>query len=502
MNKNRTKRIGFLHFHLLILVTAFQAGIVAQTATINLNDTKQIIRGFGAANIVPWRPDMTPTDINLAFGTGDGQIGFTILRLRVPYQQNEFSLNVPAALAAQNMGVQIIASPWTPPAWMKTNNNIVGGRLLDTSYASYAAHLKSFGDYMVFNGVQLDAISVQNEPDVNVGYESCDWNGSEMKRFMRDFAPFVGYPVFCPESADFTKTMSDSVLNDSAAAAHTAFIGGHIYGGGIEPYPLAESKGKELWMTEYLELSDDWIGAIATGKGIHDCMLVGMSAYIWWYIVRFYGPILEDHTVSKRGFVMSQFSRFIRPGFCRVNVTYPQSKVYISAYKDTSGIVVVAINDSSTTIDYTFEFEGVSVQSFSTYVTSATKNCVQESDVSVSGNSFTVTLDASSVTTFVSEDPVGVKEETSVPIEFQLYQNYPNPFNPTTQIKYSIPENDYISLKVYNLLGELVATLFNGYQQSGSHLVTFDGMGLPNGVYLYQLVTDNFTDTKKLVLLK
>jgi glucuronoarabinoxylan endo-1,4-beta-xylanase len=377
---------------------------VTRAATIYSDSTQQIISGFGAANILPWRPDMTPSEINKAFGTGTGQIGFTILRLRVPYQTNDFSLNVPTAQSAHSMGVLIIASPWSPPPSMKTNNNIVGGRLRDDSYAAYAAHLNSFANYMSNNGVPIYAISVQNEPDVQVSYESCDWNADEMLRFMKENAPDVGTGVFVAESYNFNHTMTDPILNDSVAASNTAFIGGHIYGGGLTRYPLAEAKGKEVWMTEHLELSDDWNGALATGKEINDCMKANMSAYIWWYIVRFYGPILEDGTVSKRGYVMSQYARFIRPGFFRVTATEnPQIDVYVTAYKNGPKAIIVAINYSSAAIDQTFKIENGTVTHFTPYVTSETKNCLQEDDLLVANNYFTATLDRSSITTFVSE---------------------------------------------------------------------------------------------------
>ena len=500
-----------LLFILIVYSAIFQTQTTAQTSTIYLDSTRQVIRGFGAANIVGWRPDMTADEINTAFGTGDGQLGFTILRLRISPNSNDFSANVPTALAAYNMGVHIIASPWSPPPWMKTNNNIIGGELYDTSYASYVAHLKSFGDYMASNGVQLDGISVQNEPDITVGYESCDWNGSQMKRFMRDYAPSVNYPIFCPESYQFIKTISDSVLNDPVAAANTAFIGGHVYGGGIAPYPLAKSLGKELWMTEHFTESghsgNDWPLALDVAADINDCMSVGMSAYVWWYIVRYYGPIGDGTNntgageVTKRGYIMSQYSRFVRPGYVRVDATNNPG-IYVTAYKDTSRIVIVAINYFTTTKDLTVELQGGTVPAFTPYVTSQAKNCNQESDVSVSNHSFAATLDASSITTFVSDGTVGVIAETSAPTEFKLCQNYPNPFNPTTHIKYSIPKSEYILLKVYNLLGEVVATLFEGYQQAGTHSIIFDGSGLTSGVYLYQLSSSKFIETKKLILLK
>jgi glucuronoarabinoxylan endo-1,4-beta-xylanase len=377
---------------------------VANAVTVYLDSARQVIRGFGAANIVPWRPDMTANQINTAFGTGTGQIGFTILRLRIPHQQNEFGLNVPTAQSAAAMGVKIIASPWTPPAWMKTNNNIVGGRLKEDAYDDYAAHLKSFADFMSANGVSLDAISVQNEPDVTVTYESCDWNAAEMLRFMKENASAVGTPIFAPESFNFNKTISNAILNDSIAAANTAFIGGHIYGGGLEPYPLAVSKGKEIWMTEHLELTTDWPGALATAKEINDCMSAGMSAYIWWYIVRFYGPILEDGNVSKRGYVMSQYARFIRPGFLRVTATEnPRPNVYVTAYKDGAKVVIVAINNGPRDVDQTFAIPNGNVAKFTPYVTSSSKNTLQENDIPVSNVFFTATLEQASITTFVSD---------------------------------------------------------------------------------------------------
>jgi hypothetical protein len=96
----------------------------------------------------------------------------------------------------------------------------------------------------------------------------------------------------------------------------------------------------------------------------------------------------------------------------------------------------------------------------------------------------------------------GVKEQSGTPAKYELNQNYPNPFNPTTQIKYSVPEKGYISLKVYNLLGEEVATLFTGVQQAGTHVATFNSTGLTSGVYFYRLQAGSFSATKKLVLMK
>jgi hypothetical protein len=95
-----------------------------------------------------------------------------------------------------------------------------------------------------------------------------------------------------------------------------------------------------------------------------------------------------------------------------------------------------------------------------------------------------------------------VEVEINQPSVFVLNQNYPNPFNPSTNIKYSIPENGMVTLKVYDLLGREVSTLVNDYQQAGTFDVVFDGSNLASGVYYYQLITADLTATKKLMLTK
>jgi hypothetical protein len=104
----------------------------------------------------------------------------------------------------------------------------------------------------------------------------------------------------------------------------------------------------------------------------------------------------------------------------------------------------------------------------------------------------------------------GTEVTTTEPSNFLLSQNYPNPFNPTTQIKYFLPMNSIVTLKVYNLLGEKVKTLIEGFKKRGNYTVTFDASGLSSGIYLYRMTAhqreggqaENFTDTKKTLFLK
>jgi hypothetical protein len=96
-----------------------------------------------------------------------------------------------------------------------------------------------------------------------------------------------------------------------------------------------------------------------------------------------------------------------------------------------------------------------------------------------------------------------VKEiPNSLPTKFDLSQNYPNPFNPTTIINYSIPTSGFVSLKVFNILGQEVATLYQGFQKAGIFKANFDATKLASGIYLYRLESSGFSETKKMILMK
>ena len=103
---------------------------------------------------------------------------------------------------------------------------------------------------------------------------------------------------------------------------------------------------------------------------------------------------------------------------------------------------------------------------------------------------------------------IGVKNnQNELPTVFRLGQNYPNPFNPVTTIKYDIPVNSEITLKVYNILGQEVKTLVSGIQNRGRYEVKFDGTNLASGIYFYilkgtSLEGQNYTAVKKMVLVK
>lgn len=376
---------------------------------INLNVEHQHISGFGGINVPGWIADLTLDQADTAFGNGPGQIGMSILRLRIPYNSSDFQSEVPTVQRAVSHGATVFATPWTPPPQMKTNNNIVAGRLKTDSYGAYADHLLGFRDYMESNSVPIYAISIQNEPDYRVEYESCDWSPQEMISWLVGQASkFGNTKLMAAESYNFNRAATDPILNDPSAEPLFDIVAGHIYGNGLYDYPLARQKGKEIWMTEHYTDSDNdanlWPNALNVAKEINDCMQANFSAYIWWYIRRFYGPIAENGQVSKRGYMMAQYSKYVRPGFIRVDASVGgRPNIHVTAYKDGSKVVVVAVNMGSNSQNLTLHIQNGIVGSFTQITSSGGKNLSEDGTIAVTDHLASISLDGQSISTFIGD---------------------------------------------------------------------------------------------------
>ncbi|MBX7002211.1 glucuronoxylanase [Bacillus altitudinis] len=390
------------------------AEVSAADANINLNAERQVIRGFGGMNHPAWIGDLTAPQRETAFGNGQNQLGFSILRIYVDENRNNWSREVATAKRAIEHGALVIASPWNPPSSMVETFNRNGSpakRLKYNQYAAYAQHLNDFVTYMKNNGVNLYAISVQNEPDY--AHEWTWWTPQEILRFMRENAGSINARVIAPESFQYLKNISDPILNDTQALRNMDILGAHLYGTQISqlPYPLFKQKGagKELWMTEvYYPNSDNnsadrWPEALGVSEHIHHSMVEGdFQAYVWWYIRRSYGPMKEDGMISKRGYNMAHFSKFVRPGYVRIDATKsPEPNVFVSAYKGNNQVVIVAINKNNAGVNQHFVVQNGSVSQASRWVTSGSSNLQPGTDLNISGNQFWAHLPAQSVTTFV-----------------------------------------------------------------------------------------------------
>ncbi|RKN46703.1 glycoside hydrolase family 30 beta sandwich domain-containing protein [Streptomyces hoynatensis] len=397
-------------------VAASGAQAAASAVVVDPAAQRQTIRGFGGMNHTLWISDLTAAQRETAFGNGNGQLGLSVLRIPVHEDRANWSREVATAQSAVAHGAAVIASPWNPPANMVETfvrgSQTDARRLRYDMYAAYAQHLNDFYGFMRDNGVNLYAISVQNEPDY--AHDWTWWTSQEMVRFLRENAGSIGTRVIAPESFQYVKSFSDPILNDAQALANLDILGAHLYGTPYQnfPYPLFQQVGggKELWMTEVYhpnssDSADLWPQALDVGEHIHHALVDGgFQAYVWWYIRRSYGPMREDGQISKRGANLAHFSKFVRPGHVRVDATpNPQSNVYVSAFRGGgSEIVIVALNKGTSAVSQQFSLGSTGASRVSAWVTDASRNLASQTGPGLSNGSFTAQLPAQSVTTFVT----------------------------------------------------------------------------------------------------
>lgn len=440
---------------IVFILYAVNSTLASGSVTINLNNEKQAIRGFGGMLHIGWQGyDLNSSDRELAFGNNSGQIGLTVLRIPIYDNENDWGKELESAKNVISHGGIVYASPWSPPASLRTSysfnrwGTIYNSYKIDASnYSAYAEHLNKFAKYMKDNGAPLYAISMQNEPDW------CDswtcWSEDEVYNFIKTTGNSLrqhGTKVITAESFAYNKSYYDKLLNDPDALEKFDIIGAHFYGSDSKSsdtffqYPLADQKAtnKERWMTEHYADSKGngnlWKGYIITGDQdqtpkydsvkaldvayeIHRSLVEGnFNQYTWWYIRRNYGLIMHDATnnvkpapiaadagkVSKRGYCMAQYARFVRPGAVRVEATKnPDKNVYVSAFKKADSVVIVAVNRSSqNTIDFFVPIES-SITSWEKYTTSLTKNVNDDGTITPNNGNFSSDLDEESVTTFV-----------------------------------------------------------------------------------------------------
>ena len=194
--------------------------------------------------------------------------------------------------------------------------------------------------YLRSNGVELDAISIQNEPDWAATYAGCLWSASEIAEFVKTYGRTISCKIMAPE----TLAVSDGYVNElnkSAVLPNFDIYGGHQYGGIQSAYKQLAAKGKEIWMTEYLinwneienntrnfDYSKDVFNFF---RAINTCMLGDFNAWVHYAAKRYYAMLGDGQrgtssgTVTKRGYVMAHFARFVT-GMNRIEATFKKGR--------------------------------------------------------------------------------------------------------------------------------------------------------------------------------
>jgi hypothetical protein len=232
--------------------------------------------------------------------------------------------------------------------------------------------------------------------------------------------------------------------------------------------------------------------------------------------VEFFPDIANYAFVEHEGIVKTSIyvrGNPVTVGQININVTQP-GKVEVhfdgSCYADVGDLIVLAASDSpnwtpndgvevvDTDVNHApfshTRVYDVSAGSYDFYA-------VTQNYVETAGNGLT-SIYASLTVKYFPEIVNDVPYSSELPNKFSLEQNYPNPFNPATTIKYSIPAESFVNLKVYNCIGQEVAELVNEERPVGNYEVSFDAAKLPSGIYFYSIRAGKFLETKKMMLLK
>ena len=370
------KKTLFMAMSLMLLFVATASGQSStKKAGISIDSRikYQHVTGFGGFSPSPqWSYWLGDAEMNKLFGKGDTQLGLNILRLYIANSKNGWSAGVANAKIAKRHGAFIFASPWSPPAsWKSNNSDSNGGELLESHYADWANYLNDYYKYMKNQGVTIDAVSIQNEPDWNASYQSCIWSGEKMAKFLRQYGSLIECKIVAPEAIHFSKNMHEPILNDPEACAQLDIMGGHFYGWDGSSYPLAAKKGKEVWMTEFLinerqqnnnqniNWKDD---GFLFARSVNDAMLANMSAWVHYSLKRYYGCLGDgtygttNNGITKRGYILSHYAKYVS-GTTRIRHSLDDAtgKLTSSAYLSVTGdsVVVMVLNPSSNTYSTT-----------------------------------------------------------------------------------------------------------------------------------------------------
>jgi len=449
----------------------FNTGANPTAVAVSFGTTYQTIRGFGGSTAFLGQ---MPTKVATALFSPTSGLNLSILRVRIdstgspsgggaqnlPYETSQWDYeakNGQLAVAANSKAI-VFASPWSPPNSMKNTSSsqpyfdngaagscnpldplpigYCGGYLDPTSdgnkgYADYANYLEDFVHFFnTTNTFNLYAISMQNEPEENVDYESCLWTPQQMDTWVAGYATTITSDPYhtkliMPESDTFNPAQAAPTLSDPAAEGLVSIIGGHIYGTSPAPVSIpAGDSSKEIWMTEFGPLSTAQLTFAQAlnpyGISIHDSMVNGQyNAYVWWGLfgdstgscgtaAGTCGLVDASGTVQPMGEIMGQYSKFVQPGYVRASATAnPVSGVYVSAYTGTvSGtqhyvIVAINANTAAQNINFTLSDAPKGISSMTPTQSNSTAGLVAEPAVTVTGGQFYYALPAGSITTFV-----------------------------------------------------------------------------------------------------
>ncbi len=472
---------------------------ITTNCVVNWNDVHQRIDGFGASSawdsstwsaakadlLYSTNNGIVYTD-NLGHTTTNNGIGLSLLRSRIV--PGGTTVENSAMQMAQARGARVWSTPWSPAAQFKSNGNVDGGSFVSSTanYQAYAAQLAGYVAKMKSQyGINLYAISIQNEPDANVTtYESCNWNAQQI----HDFVPYLynalvasnvaSTQITLPESENWQdpSNLAVTAMSDPVVAADVGIIADHNYDGANGPANLTKnSYGKALWETEVALLSGS-DSSIANGvyyaQRIFLFMTVAqVNAWHYWWLTALNGSGNEglldiNAAITKRLFTVGNYSRFVRPNYYRIGVSNNNLFTSISAYQDPGSgkFAIVAVNPDPVVVTQVFNLANFTAGSVTPWITSSNLSLASEPVVGVAGSLFTYPLPAMSVVTFVGQDEVA---STNITISSASYipgePSFVLTWNATASATYSVLKTNVLNGSATNW-----PAIVTGYPEGGA----------------------------------
>ena len=394
---------SFIISCLLATSVVIQAATKTVTVTVYTKE-HQTVTGFGGAccdgAMCPYGTDTKP--VQLLYGPTSA-IGLNIMRMEIspnfkgditaadvgwdtPY---DWKGSLPSAKIVKQRGGIVFGTPWSPPGDYKTNGKAQGGNTEDEKavrgklrtdcYEKFFPWLNTFLKYMKTNKVNVDAVSIQNEPDWWVNYSGCLYTPEEQLTLVKNYAhlldreTYSGVRLISGEPLGFDPKYSDMLLNDPVAREQIDIIAGHLYGhpplGNMKSAStLAKQYGKEVWMTEH-SVSDkiegrlpNWHEQLLFAEELNECMLSGCTGYIYWYMRAHwafvgtgetkYGTANKKNTLLPRAYVISHFAKNVtgatRLGTACSVTLKTEADFESSAYIKGDSLIVMAIDTTKT----------------------------------------------------------------------------------------------------------------------------------------------------------
>lgn len=432
-----------------LLVAAFLGGFcslasatpsAAQTATVDGTNVHQTIAGFGAYNA--WAPNGSYD--NLLFST----LGYSLLRVSLPIDDSCNSVGSSCANGVSSVsdmqaclanGCKVWATVSSPPAEMKTNNDVsctvIGAALLPGDYAAFATYMSNYiASLQRYYNISLYAISAQNEPDT-CSYETNPeafsvMTGATLDIFIKsNLGPTLAANgqkstlIMMPESSHFSSytSLAGPCMADSACASYIGINAFHDYDNASS---ISNPYAGQFWETETSSApgfgptlcGGCWDPSIADAvmwsRVVHNNMVGDVSAFhYFWYVDPTGGDTnsglinpSQPTPVSLRTYAIAQWAKFVRPGWVRVDATAnPTSGVDVTAFKNpsTGDFAIVAVNENGSASPVNFALKGLTTVSVTPYLTSNTATITPQASVSLASNSFNYSLAGQSITTFV-----------------------------------------------------------------------------------------------------